>query len=263
MPMIDWRVRLRVGLAVGSLSLAGIVGLSPGTSRSAQAPQGLPIARPAPLPRDAAGHADISGYWELRYDSRNVPPASLTQDGLSKVAAQRGHDLLAMRTCALVGMPEIMDDGATLDIRQGLKDIAVVAKSPSSVRYIYLDGRPHPNKDELDPVTNGNSIGRWEGDVLVVDTIGFSDRGITAIPGGGFRTPDSHLVEHFRLLDGGNILSVTSTWADAEVFQQPHAYEFRYYRAAQVGYPLQYTCNAKDQERTNFLRPATDTSGSR
>jgi hypothetical protein len=223
---------------------------------------GISVAQPAAVPRDAAGHPDISGYWDLRYDRRSVTPASLTQEGMSKVAAQQQHDLLAIRFCALVGMPEVMDDGGTLDIRQSLKDVAIVAKSPSSVRYIYLDERSHPAKDEIDPVTNGNSIGRWDGDALNVDTIGFSDRGITAIPGGGFRTPDSHLVERFRLLNGGNTLSVTSTWDDSKVFQKAHSYEFRYYKIPRVAYPLQYGCNANDQDRANFVMSAGNTSDS-
>ena len=197
----------------------------------------------------------MSGYWELRYDSRAITPASLTPDAMKQVAAMRDHDRLAIRWCANVGMPEVMGDGATMDLRQGLKDIAVVAKTVSSVRYIYLDGRKHPDKDEMEPSTNGNSIGTWDGNTLVVDTIGFSDRGITAIPGGGFRTPDSHLTERFRLMNGGRMLSVTFTWEDPKVFAKPHSYEFRYYKVPQNGYPLQYACNAMDQDRAKFLIP--------
>ncbi len=246
----------RASPALGAACLVVLVGFFANLSRSAQAPAGIRMARPAPVPRDAAGHPDISGYWELRYDSRSVPPASLTPDAISKEAQQREHDLLAIRFCALVGMPEVMDDGATLDIRQGLNVIGILAKSPSSVRYIYTDGRTHPAKDEVDPVTNGNSIGHWEGDALMVDTIGFSDRGITAIPGGGFRTPDSHLVERFHLLNGGTILSATSTWDDPKVFASPHTYEFRYSKVTQISLPLQYGCSANDQDRANFIMSA-------
>jgi len=253
---------LGVRRTLGFLLLALAAGLLAGLSSSAQAPQGVPMARQAPVPRDAAGHPDISGYWELRYDSRSVPPANLTQDAISREPAQRQHDVLAMRFCALVGMPEVMEDGATLDIRQGPKVIGMLAKSPSSVRYIYTDGRSHPAKDEIDQVTNGNSIGHWEGDALMVDTIGFSDRGITLIPGGGFRTPDSHLVERFHLLNGGAILSVTSTWEDAKVFTTPHTYEFRYYKVPQIGLPLQYGCSANDQDRANFIMSAMKSSES-
>ena len=232
----------------------------PSSSAQASAPS-VASTRPVSVPRDAAGHPDISGYWELRYDSRSIPPASLTAYAISQAAAQQEHDLLAIRFCAFVGMPEVMEDGATLNIRQGPKVIGILAKSPSSVRYIYLDGRSHPSKDELDPVTNGNSIGHWQDDSLIVDTIGFSDRGITAIPGGGFRTPDSHLVERFRLLNGGTMLSVISTWDDPKVFARPQTYEFRYYKVQQIATPLQYACNADDQDRGNFIMSAMKNSG--
>ena len=70
------------------------------------------------------------------------------------------------------------------------------------------------NPETFDPVSNGHSVGHWAGDALVVDTVGFSNEGITGIPGGGRRTPDSHLIERYRLLAGGKRLSVTFTWED-------------------------------------------------
>ena len=145
---------------------------------------------------------DLSGYWELRYDSFNVPRASVTPGTLAGAAAQIRHDIEAVRWCDPMGMPAIMGDRAPIDLRQSASVIGIVAKPQSSERYIYLDGRKHPEKDELDPTTNGHSIGQWEGQTLVVDTIGFNDRGVTRLPGGGLRTPNSHLTERYRLPRG-------------------------------------------------------------
>src|SRR5690348_3303600 len=64
-----YRCGLGVRRTLGFLLLALAAGLLAGLSSSAQAPQGVPMARQAPVPRDAAGHPDISGYWELRYRS--------------------------------------------------------------------------------------------------------------------------------------------------------------------------------------------------
>jgi len=183
------------------------------------------------LPMDAAGHPDLSGYWELRWDSKSVPRAALTPE-FQKSDAQakaREDDIKSVRACTPVGMPGVMDNASTIDLRQSPKFIGVIAKVPSSARYIYTDGRKHPDKDELDATTNGNSMGRWEGDTLVVDTIGFNDRGLRGLPGGGMRTPDSHLVERFKLINA-DVLSVTFTWDDPKVFRTPHSYEYRYYR---------------------------------
>ena len=107
--------------------------------------------------------------------------------------------------------------------------------------------------DTYDPQSNGHSIGHWEGDSLVVDTIGFSDRGVTSIPGGGIRTADSHLTERYRLLDGGRILSVVFAWEDPKIFLKPHVNEFRYYRAPAGTYAREYFCDSSNAERAKFL----------
>jgi hypothetical protein len=150
-------------------------------------------------------------------------------------------------------MPALMNDQSALDIRQSPSVIGMVAKSPSSTRYIYTDGRKHPDAGELDATTNGHSIGRWQGDALVVDTVGFNERGITAITGGGSRTARSHLVEQYRLSADRQQLTVTFTWTDPEVFRQPHSYAFRYYRVASITEPRVLNCIANDAERARFL----------
>ncbi len=50
--------------------------------------------------------------------------------------------------------------------------VTVIAEAYMQVRHIYTDGRAHP--DDPDLTYNGNSIGHWEGDTLVVDSVGFS-----------------------------------------------------------------------------------------
>jgi hypothetical protein len=201
------------------------------------------------------GHPDFSGYWELRFDSLNVPRASLTPSAVAAAAARERRDLEAIRACTNVGVPMLMEDRAPLDIRHSPTTLAVIARSPSSVRYIYLDGRGHPEKDELEETTNGHSIGRWQGDSLIVDTIGLNERGITSIPGGGGRTTHAHLTERFRLIDADR-LAVTSTWEDPTVFVKPHTYEVRYYRVPEPLEPRVVNCVANDPARSKFLLEA-------
>jgi hypothetical protein len=200
-----------------------------------------------------AAHPDLSGYWELRFDSFNVPRATLTPQAQTALEAQRKKDLEAIRGCTNVGMPAVMNDHATLDIRQSPTVIGIVAKSPSSTRYIYTDGRKHPAADELEATTNGHSIGRWNGDTLLVDTVGLNTRGITAIPGGGYRTTRSHLVEQYRPSGDGQQLVVTFTWTDAGVFRTPHSYTFRYYKVRSISEPRVINCIPNDEDRTRFL----------
>jgi hypothetical protein len=205
------------------------------------------------LAQNAGVHPDLSGYWELRYDSFSVPRASLTPAAASGADAQMKHDIEAIRWCNNLGVPFILGDRGPLDIRQSPSVTAMVAMAQSSARYIFTDGRKHPDKEDLDPTTNGHSIGHWEGDTFVIDTVGFNDRGATRIPGGGVRTPDSHLVERYRLLDGGARLSATFTWDDVKVFQKPHSYEFRYYKTGPLAGTRVLPCDPGDQDRAKFL----------
>ena len=200
---------------------------------------------------------DISGYWELPNDGRFVPPARLvTGVTQAKIDAEARKSAKAVRWCNWVGMPTTMDVGRPLDIRQGSREIVIVAESPvTPVRHLYLNRKAHIDKDVFDFTTSGDSIAHWDGDTLVVDTTGLEpEHGITMIPGGGFRTENSHLVERYRLLKNGTVLSVRFTWTDPSVFQTPHSYEFRYQRV-QKGYePRPYQlCDPFDQERAAFL----------
>ena len=73
---------------------------------------------------------------------------------------------------------------------------------PGTYRVIYMDGRPHPA--DLAPSYYGHSVGHWEGDTLVVDTIGFNERfwiDRQGIP----HTEQMHLTERFTRTDHANM----------------------------------------------------------
>jgi hypothetical protein len=203
---------------------------------------------------------DISGYWELSFDSRHVPPATLAATVTPAMrAAKRKQDEYATRWCNWIGMPAAMDATRPIDIRQGRREIVMNFETIATPRHIYLDRSKHIDKDVYDATTMGDSIARWEGDTLVVDTVGFDGaKGLSAIPGGGFRTSDSHLVERYRLMNGGGVLSVTFTWSDAKVYRTPHTYEYRYYRAP-ASYEAQppIWCDPFDEGRAAFLTGST------
>lgn len=198
---------------------------------------------------------DISGVWELRYDSLSAPDAALTVEAARNKSFRR-LDMESRRWCRVGGMPFLMVEAPLLDIRQGRAEIAIVAQAQAMVRHLYTDGVKRADLDDFDPVTNGYTVARWEGDVLVAESTGFSDLGITAIPGGGYRTPNSRLVERFRLLDGGKRLSVVSTWTDPGVFTKPHTYETRYYRADVGAAMSQQSCDPLEAGREEFFAPA-------
>ena len=94
--------------------------------------------------------------------------------------------------------------------------IYMISGFMNSVRIVYLDGRKHTDLDIIVRTYNGESIGTWEGDTLVVDTIGFRgdhhwmDQGGVSIPAG----EQLHIVERFRMV--GNQLEIEYTMTDPD-----------------------------------------------
>lgn len=203
---------------------------------------------------------DLSGYWMLppdTRDGRNVPNASLaaavTARRLADVAR---HDRDAVRYCHQIGLPAMMGLGSPYNIKISPTLMVIVTEyAAAQNRWIYLNRDKHIPAEDYDPGVYGDSIGRWEGNTLVVETtMQAPDKGILGIPGGGFRTANSKLVERFTLMKNGQVLSVLSTWTDPQVFRTPHTYEYRYNRMTRdYEGRLGSGCDPYDDERTAFL----------
>jgi hypothetical protein len=105
-------------------------------------------------------------------------------------------------------------------------EVVLIYASDEQVRHVYLDV---PHSESLKPSWYGESVGRYEGDTLVVDTIGLNDK--TFID--AFRTPHSeklHVVERFKLVDGGKAMQVNITLEDPDAFNAPWSLLQRYAR---------------------------------
>ena len=90
---------------------------------------------------------------------------------------------------------------------------------PHSFHIIYMDGRPHPTGKDLVPSYYGHSIGRWEGDTLVVDTVGFNER-VWMNRDGLPHTDRLHLVERLTRVDF-NTLKYELTIDDPGAYTAP------------------------------------------
>jgi len=202
----------------------------------------------------AETHPDFSGFWQLRYDNINVPLPKLTAKAKSAdMKAMAANDLHVVRFCNHVGMPALMDRSSVLDIRESAREVSILPEAVSPVRHIYTDGRPVGDVNIVDPTTVGYSVGRWVGDTLVVDTRDFDTHGLVEIPGGGYRTADSHLLESYRMVENGANLEVTFTWTDPGVFAEPHTYSYRYARMGQDYRAVEWYCDPGDNNRAHFL----------
>ena len=95
--------------------------------------------------------------------------------------------------------------------------IMLVESSVPGVRQVFLDGRPHP--PDVQPSWLGHSIGRWEGDTLVIDTIGLNDRVWQDLQGRP-QTEKAHIIERYRRPDLGH-LEVEITIDDPGAYTRP------------------------------------------
>jgi hypothetical protein len=238
-------------------SLAAVILAACADSGETPVPAG--VDEPAPTGMAAARSTEpaptMNGFWELVPDTRAAPAALLIPEiddaTLAEIAR---HDARAERWCHMQGLPFAMDSGYPIEIRIGDGQGIISTSSPlAAVRYVIF-GRDHVDPLTFDPSTNGESIGRWDGNVLEIDTIGFSaEKGALSIPGGGFRTESTHLLERISLLDG-DTLSVSFSWEDPGVFAAPHNYEYRYRRLPANYEPGPYPpCDYADEQRVSSL----------
>ena len=123
----------------------------------------------------------------------------------------------ARSSCVPSGVPNIFLPGNGLQIVQTRDKIVMFKQGNWEYRHIYLDV---PHSKTVKPSWYGESVGHWEGDTLVVDTIGQNLKTFVD----AFRTPHSenlHVVERWRLIDGGKTLEVKITVDDPGAFNAP------------------------------------------
>jgi len=168
--------------------------------------------------RTPDGKPDFSGVygWGNLFGGRGGGGAAPTlKPGAEKYRVQRGpQDTGATSDCLPLIPPNSFGVPYEFQFIQNKDYLVILHESPGLFRIIPLDGEPHTV--DPDPSWLGDSVGRWEGDTLVIDTIGFNDK--TEI--NGFRhSEDLHLVERLTRVPEG--VEYELTVEDANVFAAP------------------------------------------
>jgi hypothetical protein len=180
------------------------------------------VKRPAPpagpTPRMANGKPDLSGFWAPAPPgpSESVPPQGLPW--VEAVVKERiANDLRDMppARCLPAGVTAQAGRGKFV---QTLSLLVILVEFPGDTRQVFLDSREHPTGWE--PTWLGHSIGRWEGDTLVVDTVGFNDKSwLTLLRQPYPHTEMMHVVERYRRPDLGH-LELEMTVEDPGAFKK-------------------------------------------
>jgi len=201
----------------------------------------------APAPRQADGKPDLSGIWEVsarREKPGSAPPGRppLATFGNVGVGFKEGlpsqpwvADLLKTRAngfdnpdalCLPQGPLEYHLDPQPREIVHTPRRTFIIYESNYGLRTIYTDGRRLPPQGEPQPYWHGYSIGRWEGDTLVVESNNFRGA-LTGQPGDGWLdgrgdpfTDALRLTERFRRVNFGS-LEIDVTIDDPKAYTRP------------------------------------------
>jgi hypothetical protein len=221
--------------AAGDLSLTG-----PWTRSDPEARFMPPPSGPGPLQDDPAhphhGHREgIPGQpdesatpWvaDLRNPILKPWVADIVrkngEQGLAGVEADT-----ALLHCRPDGVPGVLTRRDNVSLLQTPTEVTIIYQLDHQVRHIYLNRRHSENPAES---WYGESVGHFDGDTLVVDTIGLND--LTTLD--NYNTPHSdvlHVVEHYHVVDGGRTLQVDFKVDDPKAFNLPWSAIVHYRRS--------------------------------
>jgi len=240
----------------------------------------------APAPRAFDGKPDLSGVWHVESESLeekrrlfgptvgvlSVPgmePTTVSKYGMDILVdytpgavvmtpeaeaiferRRQGKELSPTERCLPAGVPR-----ATL-----LSEVHKIVQAPGLIivmheldggmsRQIYTDGRPLPT--DPNPSWLGFSVGRWDGDTLVVESIGFNDK--TWLDGRGHPHSEAmRLTEKYRRRDVGH-LDVEITVDDSKSYDKPFTIKVTHLLQADTDI-LEYVCNENEKDRVHLIK---------
>src|SRR5437667_4426254 len=213
----------RTGKRIIALVAFSVIFAASDVAAQFQPPGSLGALAPANLAKPRPKRPfDITGTWLNGGESERFdPPAGfkLTPQ------AQKHYDAAQIATkegkiyrndiglCWPAGVPIMMTRVWPVAMIQLPTSIFMISELMNSLRVVYMDGRPHTDPDLAVRSFNGESIGRWEGDTLVIDTTNFVadhhwiDSGIPA-------SDALHIVERVRMTNEGKTLETEYTLTD-------------------------------------------------
>jgi len=241
---------------------------------SAQAQLGAAPASPPPegiAPEQSAGFAkgrfaeldalpDWGGIWFLARGNPEAgpePQPKLTGEYQAQreawrqeVIANNGVERRTRSNCSPPGLPRIMRLGQyPYEFLFTPGRVTINQEAWMQTRTIWTDGRGHPPAEELDPSFHGHSIGHWEGDTLVIDTVGISAE--LEFGEGGVHSDQFRLIERIHLSpDNPDILVNEMRMEDPLALAEPYEVVSSY-RRDRHGSLIEFQCAENDRNPIN------------
>ena len=154
------------------------------------------------------------------------------------------------------GFPRIFNLPDVYEFAVTPKQVWIIAENGPNVMRIYTDGRGHPPVEDRWPTHTGDSVGHWEGNTLVIDTVSLhsSEQGRTFVDRTGLILSDAaHAVTRMRVAANGN-MEVQMTIDDAKALKAPWVVTKQFARQAEGTRVYDYACNENNR---NPIDPST------
>jgi hypothetical protein len=214
----------------------------------------------APAPRASDGHPDLSGVWQADdqtyfFDlAAGLKPGDVVMLPGARAEQQRretrehGDDPLAR--CLPHGVPRVNTNGLfPFKIIQTPKLVVILYEQLNLFRQIFLDGRQVAA--DVNPSWLGYSVGRWEGDTLVVDTRGFNDQTWLDTRMGRPASDALHVTERFRRPTTGD-LEIVATIDDPKTYAKPWTTTVQHNKLQTSTDILEFVCAEGEKDRAHM-----------
>ena len=171
---------------------------------------------------------------------------------IDEILAGKKSAFTAQSSCVPAGVPFFMGYGGPDPIvfLQTPKEVWMIWTEDNQLRRVYMNV-PHSKNPK--PSWYGESVGHYEGDTLVIDTIGQNDKTVVDI----YRTPHTqklHVVERWRMVDGGKAMEAVFTADDPDSFYQPWT-AMRHYRRVQQDEYIEKICAENNTNLFDYHMP--------
>src|SRR6185436_14744489 len=246
----------------------------PHTSAAAQTRPSVPESA---IPRLADGKPNFQGIWQ----ATSAAAADLQDHGASLnmlagrsvlsgggaipyqpwAAAKRAENFRnrlkddPLNQCYFPGTPRIMYMDFPFQIFQTPDAVAVTFAWSQMYRLIYTNGRPHAT--DVTDTWMGDSRGRWDGDVLVVDITNYNDKTWFDMAG-DFHSDALHVVERYRMT-APDAIQYEATIEDSKVFTKPWTISLALHRRTERDRLYEYVCQAEVEETNGAFTRETRT----
>jgi hypothetical protein len=224
-------------LAIAAAALIALPAAAPGQGRGGDKAPAQQVVH-KPIPRTADGKPDLTGTWQgggvsitgeagapPLHPLPPIDPHPIRREPLAYKpefeAKRKSLTTLDDPTlqCLLPGVPRIQSMPMPLEIVQTPKEVVILHEAFRAWRRIPINDKlTHP--DDLVPTWMGDSVGRWDGDTFVVDTVGFNDKSWIA-GNGTIHSEKMHVIERYTLNNDGS-LSWEATVEDPVVLTKPY-----------------------------------------